>query len=213
MGDIETLPVTEEVEAAAVAQVLAAADPVASSRVAAAAGKRPAGDPARQIMQTSAKVTAAPNPDIKEDEMAASTDSFQDKTTQMMGDMGERAKGTFEKTSKMVEDAAAFTKENVEAIVESSRIAAKGLETLGQAAADYSRRSFESNSAALRSLSGVKSPAEFMQMQGDLMRQSFDAIVQHTSRSTEQMLKIAGDVAQPISNRIAVAADKMKAAA
>ncbi len=144
--------------------------------------------------------------------MATSTETMQDKTAQMMGDMGERAKGSFQKTSKMVEDAAGFARDNVEAMVESSRIAAKGLETLGQDAADYARRTFESNSTALRSLSGVKSPTEFMQLQSELMRQSFDALVQQTSRSTEQMLKIAGEVSQPISNRMAVATDKLKVA-
>jgi hypothetical protein len=38
-------------------------------------------------------------------------------------------------------------------------------------------------------------------------------MVAQTSRGTEATLKLAGDVAQPISNRVAVAAEKMKVVA
>ena len=40
-----------------------------------------------------------------------------------------------------------------------------------------------------------------------------DAMVAETSKSTELMLKLANDVAQPISNRVALAAEKVRAAA
>ena len=38
-------------------------------------------------------------------------------------------------------------------------------------------------------------------------------MVAETSKNTEAMLKLAGEVAQPISNRLALAADRFKAAA
>ena len=211
MSEIKAISITDEVEAAAVADVLAASDSIVAQPVALPKKRRSraVSRPVPPVAADPAKHTSFAD---KEIEMATTTETMQDKTAQMMGDMGERAKGSFQKTSKMVEDAAGFARDNVEAMVESSRIAAKGLETLGQDAADYARRTFESNSTALRSLSGVKSPTEFMQLQSELMRQSFDALVQQTSRSTEQMLKIAGEVSQPISNRMAVATDKLKVA-
>ena len=55
--------------------------------------------------------------------------------------------------------------------------------------------------------------AEFAKLQGDFTRQSFDAMVAHGSRSAEAMLKLAGEIAQPFSSRLAVAADKFKVAA
>ena len=42
---------------------------------------------------------------------------------------------------------------------------------------------------------------------------AFDAMVQQTSRNTEAMLKLAGEVVQPLSNRAALAAEKLKIAA
>ena len=49
-----------------------------------------------------------------------------------------------------------------------------------------------------------------MKMQGDFARQSFDKMVAEASRGTEAMMKLFGEITQPISNRVALAADKMK---
>ena len=135
------------------------------------------------------------------------------KTQAMFGDMNARAKGAMEKGAKLFEDMTAFNKGNIEAIVESSKIAARGVETMAQGSADYARRSFEASNAAVKTLAQTKSPTEFLKLQGDFARQSFDMMMAETSRSTESMLKLAGEIAQPISNRLAVAAEKMKLAA
>lgn len=124
-----------------------------------------------------------------------------------------RAKAAMEKGGKAVEEMSAFGKGNVEALVESGKIAAKGLESLGQGYAEYGRKSFEGATAVLKSLAGVKTPAEFLQLQSDFVRSQFDSMVAETSKTTEAVLKLAGDVAQPISNRVAVAAEKIKVAA
>ena len=106
-----------------------------------------------------------------------------------------------------------FNKGNVEALVESSKIAAKGLETLGQGYAEYARKQFEGMTATMKSFAGIKSPTEFMKLHSDFVRGQFDSMVAETSKNTEAMIKLAGDVAKPISNRVAVAAEKLKVAA
>jgi phasin family protein len=135
------------------------------------------------------------------------------KTQAMFGEAQARTQAGMEKSAKLFEDMIAFNKENLEAVVESSKIAAKGAETLGQGAADYAKRSFEQVSHVMQTLSQVKSPTEFMKLQSDFARTSFDSMVAETSRSTEHMMKLAGEIAQPISNRFAVAAEKMKTVA
>ena len=142
-----------------------------------------------------------------------SVETMTEKSQAMIAELNERAKTAMEKSAKIVEEMNDFAKGNVEAIVESGRITAKGLETLGQDAAEFSRKSFESATAALKSLSSVKSPAEFMKLHSDFTRQLFDSYVAETSKTTEAVLKLAGDAAQPISNRVAVATEKMKTAA
>lgn len=135
------------------------------------------------------------------------------KTQAFFGDAQARTQAGMEKSAKLFEDMIAFSKENMEAVVESSKIAAKGAETLGQGAADYAKRSFETATQTLQTLSSVKSPTEFMKLQSDFARSAFDSMVAETSRSTEHMMKLAGEIAQPLSNRFAVAAEKMKTVA
>ena len=136
-----------------------------------------------------------------------------DKAQAMFADANDRAQTALDKGQKLFDEMNAFGKGNIEAIVESSKIAVRGVETLGQDAAAYAKTSFEHAAAAVRSLATVKSPTEFMKLQNDYVRTSFDAMVAEGSRSTERMLKLVGEVVQPISNRIAIAAEKAKLAA
>ncbi len=136
-----------------------------------------------------------------------------EKTQALFADFNDRAKATVEKNTKLVAEATEFAKGNVEALVESGKIAAKGFETLGQEAAEYSRKSFENATATLKSLSAVKTPADFFKLQSDYVRSAFDSVVAETSKNTEAFIKLAGDAAQPISSRFAVAVEKVKTAA
>lgn len=159
--------------------------------------------------------TAAVPADIeaKEVVMEATIENATNKTQAMFGEASTRTQAAMDKSARMLEDAAAFNKDNLEALVESSRIAARGFEHLGQGAADYAKRSFESTTQAWKTLASAKSPTEFMKLQSDYARTSFDTLVAETSKSTETMLKLAGEIAQPLSNRFAVAAEKMKISA
>ena len=126
------------------------------------------------------------------------------------GDINERAKAAAEKSAKLVEELADLTRGNVEALVASSKIAAKGVETLSQDAAEYSRKSFEEASAVLKSFAEVKSATDFFRLQGDYARSAFDAAVAESARVSETVLKLAGDVAEPINSRYTVAAERVK---
>jgi phasin family protein len=126
------------------------------------------------------------------------------------GDINERAKAAAEKSTKIVEQIADLTRGNVEAIVASSKIAAKGVETLSQDAAEYSRKSFEEASAVLKSFAEVKSATDFFKLQGEYARSAFDAAVAESARVSESMLKLAGEVAEPINSRYTVAAERVK---
>ncbi|MBN8848245.1 MAG: phasin family protein [Sphingomonas sp.] len=149
----------------------------------------------------------------KEPKMAETFKTVTDKTQAYFADANQRAKGALEKGVKAFEDANAFHKGNIEALVESSKIAAKGAEKFGQDAAAYAKASYEKANEAFKAMSAVKSPTELFKLQSDYVRSSFDAFVAETSRSTEAALKLAGEIAQPLSNRFALAAEKVKAAA
>jgi phasin family protein len=137
----------------------------------------------------------------------------QARATQFFGDVNARTKAAVERSTKLVEELNEFNKGNIEALVESGRVAAKAAETLGQQAAETARKNFEQTTAALKNFASAKTPTEFFQLQSEFARTAFDQLIAETSKNSETLLKVAGDVFQPISNRFAVAAEKFKAAA
>ena len=70
------------------------------------------------------------------------------------------------------------------------------------------REGAEQAADAIRSLAEAKSPTEFIQLQSELARTSFDRAVAETSRLTESMVKLAGKAFQPLSNRATANAER-----
>lgn len=149
---------------------------------------------------------------VKETVKKATTEAT-NQAQAMFADLNERAKVAVEKSQKLAEEFTEFHKGNVEALVASAKVAAKGFETMGQDAAELGRKNFENAQAAFKSFAAVKSPTELFKLQSDYAKTSFDSFVAETSKSTEAALKLAGDIFQPLSNRFAVAAEKLKSAA
>lgn len=168
---------------------------------------------ATETVNTAAAVEETAAPNAKEITMETVIENTTAKAQAFFADLNDRTKVAVEKSTKLVEDANDFAKGNVEALVESGRIAAKGFEALGQDAAEYSRKSFESATATLKTLATVKSPTELFKLQSDFFRTAFDSYVAEASKNTEALIKLTSDAAQPLSNRFAVAAEKVKAAA
>ncbi len=130
-----------------------------------------------------------------------------------VSDMNEKAKVAMEKSAKAMEELSELTKGNFDAVVESSKIAAKGVEAFGQEAVEFSRKSFEKSSSTFKSFAAVKSPAEFFQLQSELLSAMLDSFAAEAAKSSETLLKLAGEVSQPISNRVAIVSEKVKALA
>jgi phasin family protein len=202
-----------------------AIEPIAAEQPAEAAPEPVSAEPA-PLSTTPAEPAEPQAEDISMDAVNAATTVAQDtadRARETMGaaaeggralfaDWNARAKDAMEKGAKAMEDWNGFARGNVEAMVESSRIAVRGFEAMGQRAAELTRKSLDEATAATRTLSQVKSPTELMRLQGDYARSAFDSMVAEASRSTEALLKLAGEVAQPVANRVAVAADTFKAA-
>ncbi|WP_240320718.1 phasin family protein [Sphingomonas crusticola] len=160
--------------------------------------------------------TVEPATIIEEDIKMATVTSPTDAANQAQaafGDVSNRFKTAFEKSTKIGEELVDFAKGNVEAVIASSKVAAKASESLGQDAAEYGKKHFEAATAAFKSFATVKSPTELFQLQSDFAKASFDSMVAEASRVSETLMKVAGDVAQPISTRYALAAEKIKSTA
>jgi phasin family protein len=115
------------------------------------------------------------------------------------------------KSAKVAEELVDLTKANVEAVVSSSRIAAAGVQALGQDAVANSKTGMEKASAAVKSFAEAKSPTELLQLQSDYARSSFDRLVSESSKMTESFVKLLGEAIQPLSNRATANAERLNA--
>jgi phasin family protein len=140
------------------------------------------------------------------------TQAVTDKVQAIFGDVNDRARAAFEKNAKLVEELSELTRGNVEALVASTKVAAKGVEALGQEAAEYGRKSFEEASSAFRTFAEIKSPADLFRIQSEFAKSQFDSIVAESSKLSESVMKLAGEVFEPLSTRYSIAADKVKSA-
>jgi len=211
---IEPVPavvVPQEVEA--IAEPVIEAAQAAVEQVEAVVVPEPVAPVLETITEAVAAVEAATPSALKGPKIMENIETNVAKAQAFFADFNDRAKAAVEKSTALVAEANEFAKGNVEAIVESSKIAATGLQSFGQDAAEYSRKSFESATAAMKTLATVKSPTDFFKLQGEFLRTSFDSYVAEASKTTEAMIKLAGEAAQPLSNRVAVAAEKAKLAA
>ena len=122
---------------------------------------------------------------------------------------GERGQDMVRKSQEAASEMTEIAKANLEAITEAGRIAATGVRSLGQDVLASGRDGFEQASVSLKTLADVKSPTEFFQLQSELARTSFDRLVAEGSKFAEAMVKLAGEAAQPLSNRATINAERI----
>ena len=126
----------------------------------------------------------------------------------LFANAGERSQDIAQRSQRVAEELADLTRANVEAMVEAGRVAAEGARSIGQDVVASGRDGVEQAADAIRSLAEAKSPTEYMQLQGEFARASFDRAVAETSKLTEAMVKLAGEAFQPLSNRATANAER-----
>ena len=126
----------------------------------------------------------------------------------IFADANERSQELVKKTQKVAEELADLARANVEAVVEAGRVATEGARTIGQDVVAKQRNSYEQAADAIRSLAEAKSPTEYLQLQSEIARASFDRAVAESSKLTESLVKLAGEAFQPLSNRASANAER-----
>ena len=132
-----------------------------------------------------------------------------DRFQTIFADAGERGQDLVRKSQATAGEMTELAKANIEALTEAGRIAATGVRSIGQDALNSGREGFEQASASLKTLADAKSPTEFIQIQSELARASFDRVVAEGSKFAEAMVKLAGEAVQPLSNRATINAERI----
>lgn len=124
-----------------------------------------------------------------------------------------RAKAAYDKFQAYAGEMTEFTKGNVEAVVESSKILGSGVQDMARGELAVAKSAFETATADLKAMAAVKSPTELFKLQGEIARRNFDAAVAHYSKNAEVGMKIANEAFAPLSSRMSLAAEKFSKAA
>ncbi|MEM7665075.1 MAG: phasin family protein [Pseudomonadota bacterium] len=162
------------------------------------------------------KTTSKTNPVTKIKDTIMATAEKTDITAsakEMAADVQERVKTAYSKAGEFASEANEFNKANVEAVVESGKIFFAGAQELVKDNVETGKTVVETVTEDAKKMASVKSPTELVQMQGEIARRNFDAIVSYGSQRTEAWVKLYNDAFAPISNRVSVAAEKVSKAA
>lgn len=96
----------------------------------------------------------------------------------------------------------AFGKDNVDALVQSGTIAAKGIEELAKVYSILANQSLEQTSNAVKALSTAKSPVEFQNIYASLAKTNFDSLVTQGHKLQELTNSIVTASLAPLNARI-----------
>ena len=138
---------------------------------------------------------------------------FATQAKDMAADMQERLKTAYAKSGEFAGEVNEFNKANVDAVVESGKIFFAGAQELVKDNVETGKTVVETVTEDAKKMAAIKSPTELMQLQGELARRNFDAVVSYGSQRTEAWVKLYNDAFAPISNRVSVAAEKITKAA
>jgi phasin family protein len=89
---------------------------------------------------------------------------------------------------------------------------AKGAQDIAAYTVEYGKGAIEKAVADTKRLYAVKTPAEFFSVQSEITKANVDEAVAQVSKFTENYLKLVGEIVQPLQNRYALAAEKVKSA-
>jgi len=117
-----------------------------------------------------------------------------------------------EKTLAAINEANSHSKKNLEAVVASVTAAAKGAETVSAQAMAFSKKAFEDQVAAARTLASAKSVQEVVELQTTLARTFLEGYMAEVGKLTETVSSSLKDSMKPLNERVTDLVEKMQAA-
>lgn len=148
------------------------------------------------------------NTAVNEEALKAGVDAVQQGYEQAVAATREQVEKFAPGAAKGFDELSVFSKQNMEAVVAFSTLAAKGFETLGKEIAAYNQKALEVTVANTKTLMGAKTFQEAVELQTGFARQSLDDLVAEGTKLSELSLKVAQDTASPINARVNAAVEK-----
>ncbi len=111
----------------------------------------------------------------------------------------EKASTTF---FKNYDEMASLNKDNIDAVMKSSTIVAKGFESLSKEMMAFAQEAMEANMAAAKKVFGAKNLQEVMDVQSETYRTNFDKLMAESAKLAELSAKVANEAVEPLQARV-----------
>lgn len=103
---------------------------------------------------------------------------------------------------KIAQDAAVAGQDQVDALVKSSTILAKGVEDIIKTCMEITQETTEKSQSVAKTIMSCKTLNEFMDVQTRLAQASFDDFLSNATRISEKAVKLGTDVFEPINDQM-----------
>ncbi|MEM6489208.1 MAG: phasin family protein [Pseudomonadota bacterium] len=117
---------------------------------------------------------------------------------------------TVERMTKGFEGVASFNQDNLDAMMESTRIAAKAAESVNQQMVAYSKRSYEESIAAAKDIAGAKSAVELVEKQASFAKAAMETLFAEASKMNDTLSAATKEASAPLTARLHAGVDFAK---
>ncbi|KPF79090.1 phasin family protein [Brevundimonas sp. AAP58] len=117
-----------------------------------------------------------------------------------------------EKTTASLNELAAHSKSNLDALTASATAAQKGAEALSAQALSYGKTSWENSVAAAQSMAQARSIQELIELQTNFAKSAMETHLSEVTKMTETLTASVKDSFKPINERVTATVEKFQAA-
>jgi len=132
----------------------------------------------------------------------AGTEAFAKGYEQMVAAFKQQVETVAPNATKTFDELAAFGRGNVDAAIQAGSIAAKGVQAIGEELAAYNKKALDIGVANAKSLFGVKTVQEAVELQTGFARAGFDELVAESTKLGKLSAKVVEETQAPINARI-----------
>lgn len=117
-----------------------------------------------------------------------------------------KSREAMEQSMKTVGVVTEMGRGNVDALLESSRAAAGGMQVIAQEVADYGKQTFERTTAAGRTMALARTGPELIQLQSEFARTEFTTAIAEYSKLSQTMFQTMTAMFEPLQKQAITAA-------
>lgn len=117
-----------------------------------------------------------------------------------------KSREAMEQSMKTVGVVTEMTRGNVDALLESSRAAAGGMQFIAQEVAEYGKQTFERTTAAGRTMALARTTPELIQLQSEFARTEFTTAIAEYSKLSQTMFQTMTAMFEPLQKQAVTAA-------